>query len=279
MRKKNFILSFIIPVAVIIIAYIYKKLLGALVFAVYMICLCYKRRSDIYAARGNALNAKGDRKGALDWFKKACQCGGCRTNTRISYAYLLLKEGRVEESESILTGLAALKDLTEQERISVKSNIALLLWRKGDLDGAIRLEREVYDVYKNSTVYGTLGYFLIQKGDLESALKFNLEAYDFNSTDKIILDNLGQNYYLIGNIDKAEEIYGELFKLEPRFPECYYTYGKVLLARGDKEGAVHSMRKALTHSFSFLSTATREEIEKTIKEIEDDVERDDEERE
>jgi len=49
----------------------------------------------------------------------------------------------------------------------------------------------------------------------EQSFKFNKEAYEYNSSDPVILDNLGYTYYKIGNIKKAEEIYRKLIGLNP----------------------------------------------------------------
>ena len=65
---------------------------------------------------------------------------------------------------------------------------------------------EIIKTYETTTVYGSLGYLLILKGNLENALQFNLKAYEYNPSDKIIQDNLGQNYYLLGQYEKAKDI-------------------------------------------------------------------------
>jgi tetratricopeptide (TPR) repeat protein len=183
---------------------------------------------------------------------------------------MLLKTGNIAKSEELLQKL--LKDYPQSEDLPlVKSNLSLVLWKKGELDAAIEILEDVMQNYKTSSTYGSLGYLLILKGDLEKALQFNLEAFDFNNRDKIIRDNLGQNYYLLGNYEKAKEIYETLVEEAPAFPEPYFNYGLVLEKLGDTETALGMMKKALTFKFTYLSSISREEVEARIGEISGDL--------
>ena len=108
-------------------------------------------------------------------------------------------------------------------------------------------------------------------GDYEKALKFNLEAYEYNSDDNIIVDNLADTYSLMGNYEEAEKIYKDLINRdpEPRFPEAYYGYGKVLIELGRKSEGIEMIEKSLTKPFSFLSLKPKEDIEKMLEEYKD----------
>ena len=147
-----------------------------------------------------------------------------------------------------------------------KSILALVLWKKGELDAATDMLTEVMQTYKTTSVYGSLGYLLILKGDLDKALQFNLEAYDYNASDKVIQDNLGQNYYLLGMYDKSREIYEALMEKSPTFPEAWFNYGLLLEKLGEPERALESMKKALEYKFSYLCCISREDIEAKIQE-------------
>ena len=102
---------------------------------------------------------------------------------------------------------------------------------------------------------------------MDKALKFNQEAYEYNDSNSIIMDNLGQAYYLNGDYSKAAEIYEKLMAANPTFPEAYYNYGLVLLAMGKKEEALEMMKKALNYDFTYLSTVTKENVEEKIREV------------
>ena len=136
-------------------------------------------------------------------------------------------------------------DMDEDSKIKAKSNYALVLWKKGELDSAINLLEEVLSEYTSTVVYGSLGYLYILKGDLEKAVEFNKEAYDYNDSDPIILDNLGNAYYLTGELSKSKEIYKELMNLNPQFPEAFYNYSLLLKKLGKLDEALDYMKKLI----------------------------------
>ena len=51
------------------------------------------------------------------------------------------------------------KSSSSEEKNFAKSNLALVVWRKGDLDKAIEMLKEVILEYKNTAVYGVLVTF------------------------------------------------------------------------------------------------------------------------
>jgi tetratricopeptide (TPR) repeat protein len=159
------------------------------------------------------------------------------------------------------------KLLSADDKMNVKSNMALVLWKKGQIDDALNMLKEVFENYKTTTIYGSLGFLLILKGDLDKALEFNLEAYEYNDSNAVILDNLGQTYYLMGEYDKSKEIYKKLVSSNPSFPEPYFNYGLVMKQKGNVERALELMNQALTYRFSFLSTVSKEEIEAEIEKL------------
>lgn len=263
---KKALIGFIIPVAVIVLAGRFNMWLGLAALIIYIAVLLYMSRVMILSMIGTRNYANGKIEEALKWFARAHHTNKSHARPSVSYAYLLLKNADLVRAEEILQKLLK-NNPTSQDMPYIKSNLALVLWKKGDLDSATTMLEEVIKTYKTTSVYGSLGYLLILKGDLEKALQFNLEAYEYNSTDKIILDNLGQNYYLQGMYDKAKEIYEPLVEKAPSFPEPYYNFGLVLEKFGEHEAALEMMNKALNFKFSYLSSISKEEVEAKIKVI------------
>jgi len=264
---KHIIVGLAIPAVIIIIAWKINIWLGAAVFLIYLAGLAYYNRPLIYSMIGSRNYMLGKTGEALKWFKKAHETKRAGARISVSYAYILLKNGDLAASEDILRQVINSSPRAEDVPY-IKSILALVLWKKGELDNAVDMLEEVIKTYKTTSVYGSLGYLLILQGDLEKALKFNLEAYDYNSSDKIIQDNLAQNYYLLGMYDKAEEIYKPLLESNPSFPEPYYNYGLLLEKTGETGRALEFIKKALDYKFTYLSSITREEVESKIREIE-----------
>ena len=193
---------------------------------------------------------------------------------KVFYAFYLMKNGDFKSArkvfdEFILPFEKDIKKSSKDTNVLLRQNHALLLWKEGNLGEAIKITEGIIKDYKNTVIYGNLGYFYILDGQKEKALEFNLEAYDFASDDAVICDNLAYSYYLNGNYDKAEEIYEELQnrKNPPAFPECYYNFGLVCLKKGDKEKAKELFEKALLQKFSYLSDLDKTTVENALAEL------------
>lgn len=261
------LLIFVAAFIIIIVLFNYNILVGLAAVVAGILFVAYISRARILVLQGTAQYSKGDMDKALFYFKKAFDTGKCKPTSSISYGYLLLRAGRIEESEKILNTLLS-GNLKSDEKMTAKSNLALVMWKKGNIDEAISILEEVISNYKNTNVYGSLGYMYILKGDLDKALEFNLEAYEYNSSNNVILDNMGQTYYLMGEQDKAEEIYEKLMANKPTVPGVYYNFGLVLAEKGQTEKALEYTKKALDYKINFLSGVTEAEIRQKIEQLE-----------
>ncbi len=224
-------------------------------------------KASMYKILANIAFNKGDTTTAIARLGQAYETGCAKPQTVTTYAYLLLKSGEIDKSMGIFEKQLASYSLPENLRNSAKGSYALALWKKGDLQKAISLLEDILPKYKNTNVYGSLGYFYNLNGDLDKALSFNLEAYEYNSTGQVILDNLGQTYFLLGEYDKSKEIFDKLMQMKPTFPEAYYDYALLMEALGERNEALEALDKALYCKVSFLSDITREIIENKIAEL------------
>jgi tetratricopeptide (TPR) repeat protein len=265
-KKAKGILYFLVPAIVIIIALMINKWIGIAALLIYISVIAYFVWPAVLMLIGSRKYAQGNTQEAIQLLGRAYATGRASVRTSVSYAYILLKNGELQKPDEILQKLMNNKKNTPQLPY-IKSIMALVLWKKGNIDEAAGMLEEVIKTYKTTSVYGSLGFMMILQGDLEKALKYNLEAYDYNSSDKIINDNLGQNYLLLGMYDKAKEIYEPLLEKAPTFPEPYYNYAIVLDKLGEREKALETIKKALDCKFTFLSTITKEDVEAKIKEL------------
>jgi tetratricopeptide (TPR) repeat protein len=265
-NSKKVLFTVIGYIILLIVLFLIKPIYGfALILATILFSL-YSNLSQIYAIMGNRRFAEGDIDSTSIWYKKALSRKDCKPKTRTSYGYLLLKSGRIEEADAILRETEKLK-LAPKDDFQLKMTYALVKWKSGNLDEAISMLEYVYNNYKCTTVYESLGYMYILKKDFHKALEFNLEAMDYNKDSNVINDNLGETYYYLGNYDKALEIYDLLIPKNPAFPEPYYHYGLILKTKGNIEKALDMFEKSLTFKQSFLSNLTHEDIAKEIENI------------
>ena len=206
------------------------------------------------------------------WLKKAYDTGRMAPQQALVYAYLLLRDGHIVQSEKLISSVLykSRRKLTRQNLQAAELNLAIISWKKGDIKDAIQKLEGVYDEDYRSTVhYGTLGVFYILAGELEKAEKFCLEALEYNPGDLSIKDNMGLVYLKLGRLDEAREMYEELFEAgTPEFIEAYYNYGQVLEKLGDIEGAKEQYNKALGCPERYLSTVKLSAVDAALSKIE-----------
>jgi tetratricopeptide (TPR) repeat protein len=209
----------------------------------------------------------GNMEETLKLYEKASGFKHSTLNIRMTYGYLLLKQGHLDEAEEILKAVEN-QNLKHNDKMNLDLNLSLVHWKKGDLDRAIEMLTELYTSgYKTTTLYQNLGYYLILKGDFAEALKINQEAYAYNVDSPEVIDNLAINYYFTEEYDKALELYNKIMPMKPAFVTAYYYYGKTLVQLGKQDEAMQAFNDALNCNFSFLSSVSRDKVEAEIEKL------------
>lgn len=260
--------GFIIIAFIIFTAFTKHVLLGILAILIYLAYLMYTKRNNLFTSLANAAHLKGDIVQSLKWLNKAYKVDPNHHQIAITYGYNLLKYGDLDQAEKILEKLLT-SSTTKEQRTSINMNLALVRWKQNRLDEAISMLEEINERMKTSVLYGSLGCLYVEQGDLAHALSYNLEAYDYNDSNTVILDNLGLNYILMNEWNKAEDIYNKLILLKPKFPEAYYHHGLVQLNKDEPTLAYESYVEALRQPFTHLSTISKELIESKKVELQE----------
>jgi tetratricopeptide (TPR) repeat protein len=261
-----------IPVMVIIVLFKINVYLGIAGIISYIAALVLFNMTYIYIVKGQIEYRKGNLEKAASWYEKASKSKKAPINATVVHGFILFKTGKLEEAEKVF--LSAVENSKSKDDTNMaKSNLALVLWKKGKLDDAISMLKEVIKEYKTTSIYGTLGYLAIEKGDLDEALEINLEAYDFNPDHPVIQDNLAHLYHLRGEMDKAGELFKKLIESNPHFPEAYFDYGQYLEDCGEINEAAAMYQKALSCQFNYNSTVSRERVLECYERIADKPEK------
>lgn len=91
-----------------------------------------------------------------------------------------------------------------------------------------------------------LGYMWAEGGvNLEKAHEMLTRAVGQEPNNGAYVDSLGWVYFRLGNLDLAEKYLTDAVKLVPRDPTVHEHLGDVLAARGERDRALQSYRKAL----------------------------------
>ncbi len=260
------LLKIALPLIVIFFLLKVHILLGIAAAVALVVYTFIRNKSAFFAYLGNMNYQQGKEKEALMWLNKAAAEKNCKAMHLLGFSFLLLRLGKLEQAQEILVRVERMS-MGREEKMAYLTNASLLLWKQGRLDEATAMLEEAQGEYKNTNLYGSLGYFYILSGDLDKALAYNQEAFDYNNKSAVIADNLGQTRLLRGEYEEAQAIYEELAGQKPAFPEAYFNYGLVLEALGRTGDAIEQMEKALDYPTSLLSTVTHEEINAKIAEL------------
>lgn len=206
---------------------------------------------------------KNNKSKAFKLLKTAHTSSAGKMINSYNYAYLLLREGRTDDAKAAIKYALLRSDVKESEIYQGKEILSMIYYRLGQYKEATDTMQSVFEHYKNSNVYGALGYYkiLAKSPDAED---FALEAYEYNSKDKVILDNLVQLYYEKGDYETAKRYSDEAISAQYTGIETYYHAGLVYKALNDNAHAIDCFKKALSFTPSFLTTVTFEEIENQI---------------
>ena len=251
----------LVAIGIIVVLVLTKNaLLLNLAVGSYLIFAVYRNYPTLAATKGSKAYRAGNTEQALIYFEKAVRHPFAKSFIKSSYGYVLLREGRLAEAEPYLE--AATKEESKDKRLKYNNilNLAILNWKKGNVEEAVRLVEDIKDDYTNSIMYEILGYLYIAQGNYDKALSFNQEAYDYNHEDNVIADNLAQSHYFLGQYDQALSLYEEVISLI-KFPEAHYYYGLIKWEKGDYLGAYNALEEAARLKVSFLSIVNKAMIE------------------
>ena len=263
-------------IAVIIGFFVVKRGAGfgvALLFLLAVIAarLYTKRASILTRIATQIYYNKEDPQKAAKLFETAYKTGEMPQKCKITYSAFCLRENNIQKGKKLLTEVINSRFSTAEEKLGAKHNMAILLWREGNLNEAIEMLEQLHKQAPATNTYGSLGVLYLERaresGEYEKELDFMREAYEYNDSDKTVADNLGELYYMMGEYEKAEEVYINLMKLNFFTPMPYYNYGRVLKALGKTQEAKEIFEKALTIRFTSVMTISREDVLKELEEL------------
>ena len=185
-------------------------------------------RGNQASEKGNAQEAQQHYQLALDAYAKAASVAGTKSVYLEAYSVLLMRFSRFDEAMELIRRTDRMP-LKHDEKLRLRVNYAVCQWKKGRLDEAVSLMKEVFKDLKSGTIYGTLGYMLIEQGtksgDFTEALEFNKDALEYNDEDAVVLDNMGQLYLRMGEKETALEWFEKAHEQKENQVDTLYYLG------------------------------------------------------
>lgn len=223
-----------------------------------------------YMLSANSAYKKGEYKKAVETYKKAYKTKRLSADMEIYCGYILLKEGDKKTCEEIFDAVSK-KKLSPHQVDSLDTNMAILLWKKGQLDEAIAKLKAVWERSPSVTAAGTLGALMLvaarETGDYAEALTFCEKTNEQFTYERTIMANLGEAYYSTGQNNEALRIFAELMDCGTTAAAPYYYYALALIKEGKMSDAEQMLKRALRQRFSALSTVPKKVVRAKLDEI------------
>ena len=240
-----------------------SALLGLIMTVVVLGIVIYRKFTVLCTAVAMRNYTTGKKGKAFSWFERAYK-KGMTSQQKVTYAYYLLREGMVEKAEQVYNSMLAFGGIKPEDKKYIKTNQAILYLKTGRVNEAVEIWEELFPTYKNTSIYGSLGYGYILQGDLEKAEAFCREGYDFNSDNAVILDNMIQIHTKKGEFAEAEKYADELLAKNPNFIEGFYDIAVVFSKVGRIDEAKDCLSKALAIEPSFLTNISHETVNELL---------------
>jgi tetratricopeptide (TPR) repeat protein len=181
----------------------------------------------------------------------------------VSYGLILLRNGDNDTPIELFQRVLNMKDINILQSKSATTNLALCYWQKGDIDKAITLLLECIEKFEyiNPDTYATLGYLFILKNNYDKALEFTNKALEDNPKHASSLDNLGQIYYRLGDLDKAYGYFEAAIAVKDTLADSQYYLGIIEENKGNAQAAKEYFTKAHQCKITTFNTVTQKQVE------------------
>lgn len=166
---------------------------------------------------------------------------GARNAITVAEAYMQADQQKA--AVELLQGAAAAR----ADDIDVHFQLGSIYERTGDRKAAEKTFLAILDKNPDhAPTLNYLGYMWAEGGvNLEKAHEMLTRAVGQEPNNGAYVDSLGWVYFRLGNLDLAEKYLSDAVKLVPRDPTVHEHLGDVLAARGERDRALQSYRKAL----------------------------------
>lgn len=202
---------------------------------------------------------------------------GLKDATKLgAYGVLLMQAGEFEEALKLMN--LAIKNChlpkDKSTRANIRTSRAIVYFMLGEEDKSLAALTDLHENYRNTRVYQCLGYVYLMRGDLESALKFNLEAFDYDEFDHTILDNLGDTYLKMGQLNEARKYLELAYEEKADQVDIRFHLGILEEDEDNYSKAIEHFKAADKCKLNYLNETTKDEIKAHILSCEEKLTKD-----
>jgi tetratricopeptide (TPR) repeat protein len=202
-------------------------------------------------------------KRAEKYYGKAIRAGGMSAKSVGAYGVLLMKQGKFREALELFDKSLQSKSCKGQLRSLLMMNRAIAWFKTGEADKAIAALEGLHKSFKSLRVYQTLGYIYMAAGKYDKAEPYNLEACEYDPDDPVIMDNTGQMYLEMGQMEKAKG-YFERAYAKKHISDVLYHMGLIAEHENRPKDALAFYREAMTKNIDALNDVTPDILRERI---------------
>ena len=236
-----------------------------------LVLFLYDRRGFLMTLLANQAFRKKGLEGALGWLRRAWKAKALDPKTQITYAYLLMKAGHLEEAASTFQAMSSPGPwYVGQKNLNLLNTYkAMLLWNQGQRKAAADLLWDLLETsYKTTALLTTLGVYLLELKDWARFEKLLPICQDYDNEDAGLLDNEGAYLLERNRLEEAYQLYRDhLIPKNPNFPDAYVHWARVCRRLGNIDEARLAYQRALRCPFHALSSYSRQQVEQEYREV------------
>ncbi len=249
--------------AVVFFAFRLGWMPGFIVSAIVLAGLVIWQWPTILTLLGQRAYANGNNNKALRYLKAGHEHPRAGAVNSSAYAYILLRCGRAEDAKIVANYALLSKRISDADKNQVRQILSLVCYKKGEYEEATKMMETIFETYKTTNVYGTLGYYKILAKS-EDMYSFNEEAYAYNSENKVIIDNMVILHLMKGEYEEAQALSKKSMNAGNKGVEIYYHAAQAEEGLGNLAQALEYYRMANSCTRSFMTTIAEKEIEDAI---------------
>jgi tetratricopeptide (TPR) repeat protein len=111
-------------------------------------------------------------------------------------------------------------------------------------DARLYLERAEKQDPDNPEILNKLAFVLHRQGEEAEALRYYERSLRIDPNDDLTHNAIAEVLRALGRLDEAQEHYKAAVDIDDTFWETYYNYGRLLIEKGDRDGAKMMFEKA-----------------------------------
>ena len=240
--------------------------IGIIVSTIALGFVIYRILPTFFAMQGSKAYNSDNIKNTKKYYDKAISFNHAKIKISITYLLILMRIGELDKALKLADSLITNPKATQSEKYIVKEYRCLIYHKLGNSQEALDDAKEIFENFKNTTIYGLLGYLMLACNEpIDETMSLCIEAYDYNNDDRDIVDNMVLAYYKNGEYEKAEELAKELIEMSPTFVEAHYHSALVAKALGKTKEAKDFLDNMDDCIRTALTTVSEEEIENLRK--------------